>query len=236
MEASGRSPEGREGASHLWRQPCFSTTAVPTTLFEASSITASSPCSFPGVMASHHRWPREPQVPSTSVNGPFIKCSSSAPSGVDSVFCWDPYGYVCCSCRGQCSVRLEFPFLGLNSQRPPFLHLFVGDKAVNQPTRGSLRLASPLKTPGLAFGSLACSGAGLSSGWFRSALHFGEEKREDQHLHPAVPGQGHPRAAVSSPGRSSFTTALPPPLAPSRFAQPLLSAFFLPLPTMCNRA
>ena len=88
-----------------------------------------SPPSTPsgGVVASHCCWPREPQLQPTSVNGGVIECSPSTPSGVNSVFCWHPYGYTECSCYYGCSFRLEFPFLRMNSQ-PPTLISSLGHK------------------------------------------------------------------------------------------------------------
>lgn len=64
----------------------------------------------------------------------------------------------------------------------------------------TLRFAPPLKSLGLVFSSLPALGqAGRSPGRFRDVLHFGKEKGEGQHLHPAVPCQGHQRAAGCSP-------------------------------------
>lgn len=39
---------------------------------------------------------QEPQLQPQSVKGPSIKCSPFVPSGVNSVFCWDPDEYTYC--------------------------------------------------------------------------------------------------------------------------------------------
>lgn len=80
----------------------------------------------------------------------------------------------------------------------------------------------------------ACPGAGLSSGWFRGALHFGEEKEEDLHLYPAVPClPGAPAGSCQQPHSSSFTIALPSSSFPLPTLFSLLpSEVSLPLPRM----
>ena len=124
----------------------------------------------------------------------------------------------------------SFLFLGWTPSPPPWFHLLGISEAANQQARDSLRFASPRKILGLAFSFLACSGVGVSSGWFRGALHFEEKKGEDQQLHPAVPCQGHPPAADSSSQFLLQSCSAPLPPLPT-----LLSPCFLPSRSLCPR-
>ena len=46
-----------------------------------------------GVSWLHTVLAQEPQLQPQSVKDPSIECSPFAPSGVNSVFCWELYGY-----------------------------------------------------------------------------------------------------------------------------------------------
>ena len=174
MEGPGRRPDGRG---------------------EARSFGRALPRSPPIILFQRLRPPAAPGVPRLgamtsrppSLSHPFDRRSSPALSGVNAGFCWDPYGCTYRSCCHQYSVRPQSPFLGKNSQPPPVFHLLVLNKAAGPAKLETLGFAPSLKVPGLAFSSLACCGAGLRSRWFRAALHLGEEKGEDECLHPAVP-------------------------------------------------
>lgn len=91
LEGPGRRPEGRK------RERLASFMVVPWWFPSLSPKppVPRLPPSVPsgGIVASHCCWPRGPQLQPTSVNGPSVECSPSAPSGVSSVFCWHSYGY-----------------------------------------------------------------------------------------------------------------------------------------------
>lgn len=90
----------------------------------------------------------------------------------------------------------------MGSLLSPRLHLLLQlcRRQSAESAHWTLRFAPPLKGLGSVFSSLPALGqAGRSPGRFRGALHFGKEKGEGQHLHPAVPCQGHQRAAGCSP-------------------------------------
>ena len=185
-----------------------------------------------GVSWLHTLLAQEPQLQPQSVKDPSIECSPFAPSGVNSVFCWELDGYTYWFfffCYYQYSIKLEFPFLKMNSQTPSLFYPLGIKESGDQQASDSLKFAPPRKILGLALVLLPRSGVGLSSGWFQGALHFVEEKREDQKLNPAVPCQGHPLTTDSGP---RFLLQNRPRLpSPPTVLSPLLSAFSLPLPT-----
>lgn len=180
-------------------------------------MTISSPRPSGGVLAPAASSPGSPSVQPALRRGPLHNFSSSAPSGVNSLLCWDPYGDTC-SCRYQYSLWLGFPFLGMNSRPPRGFTSGLKQSSEYAGCRpwGSLHSQGP--RCGFQFSCLLRGGSQLQ--WFRGALLFGEGKGEDEHLHPAVPARGTHSSCPS------------PAVPPSGLLCPSPSA---PLPTLLGR-
>ena len=174
MEGPGRRPDGRGEARSFGRAPPRS---PPIILFQRLR-----PPAAPGVPRLGAMTSRPP-----SLSHPFDRRSSPALSGVDAGFCWDPYGCTYCSCYHQYSVRPQSPFLGMNSQPPPVFQLLVLNKASGAGKTRDSGVCSTSEGSGLGFQFSCLLWGRAPLRWFRAALHLGEEKGEDECLHPAVP-------------------------------------------------
>ena len=135
-EALAGDQRGKEREVCIFRDSC----ASPPWRFPSCSLKPSGPPSPPLLIRGCHGFTlllaQEPQLQPQSVKGPSIKCSPFVPSGVNSVFCWDPDEYTYCffffSCYYQCSIRLEFPFLKINSQPLSLFYPLGIKEAANQ--------------------------------------------------------------------------------------------------------
>jgi len=161
-------------------------------LFEAFWTTIPT-LAHSGVSWLHTLLAQEPQLQPQSVKDPSIECSPFAPSGVNSVFCWELDGYTYWFfffCYYQYSIKLEFPFLKMNSQTPSLFYPLGIKESGDQQASDSLKFAPPRKILGLAFSppSPLWGGAQLWVVSGCSSLCGGEEGRSETEPSCALPG------------------------------------------------